>query len=110
MNIIKKFPEDMDARTMYKLVKSADIKRMVDAEDSVLDVKAWIKYVDERTDEEYNVLSLETTDGEIFATISNIFITEFDNLVEFFGDDIGEIKVVSGKSRAGRKYITCTVF
>ena len=110
MTIIQKFPEDMDARTMYKLVKSTDIKRMVDAEDSVIDVKSWIKYTDERNEEEYNVLALETADGEVFATISNIFITEFDNIVEFFGSNIGEIKVISGKSRAGRKFITCTIF
>ena len=111
MNIIRKFPEDMDARTMYKLVKSADIKRMVDAEDSVFEVKSWINYIDEdSTGAEKEVLAIETVDGEVFATISSIFISEFSSLVEFFGNDVGEIKVVSGKSRAGRKFITCTIY
>ena len=110
MNVVRKFPEDMDARTQYKLVKSPETKRMVDAEDSVLDVKSWIMYTDDADGEEKTILAIETTDGEIFATISRIFSKEFENLTEFFGDDIGEIKVVSGKSSAGRKFITCTVF
>ena len=110
MNIVRKFPADMDARTQYKLVNSSGSKRMVDAEDSVLDVKSWIMYTDDTDGEEKTLLAIETTDGEIFVTISQIFSKEFENLTEFFGDDIGEIRVVSGKSRSGRKFITCTVF
>lgn len=105
MNIIKKFPEDMDAKTLYKLVKTPYVKRMVDAEDSVLSVGAWLLF----EDEEKRVLVISTADGEIFATISNFFIKEFEAITEIFGDDVGEIKVISGKSRAGRKFITCSL-
>ena len=110
MNIVKKFPEEMDARTQYKLMKSPDIKRMVDAEDSILDVKSWIMYTDDADGKEKALLSIETTDGEIFVTMSKIFSEEFKAITEVFGDDIGEIKVVSGWSKAGRKFITCTVY
>ena len=38
MDVIKKFPEDMDARTAYKLMKSPEVKKMSEAERSILQV------------------------------------------------------------------------
>ena len=111
MDIIKKFPETMDDRTAYKMMKSPDVKKMMDAEDSILEVKSWVKYsdVDTKTGEVKEILTLETVDGEMFGTVSDTFKGEFDDIVSFFGDDVGAIKVVAGTSKAGRKFITCTV-
>ena len=89
MEVIKKFPETMDARTQFKMMKSPEVKKMIDAEDSVL--------------------TLETVDGEMFGTISEPFMKAFEEIVSFFGDDVGSIKVITGNSKAGRKYVTCTV-
>ena len=33
----------------------------------------------------------------------------FKEIAEYFGADIGNIKVISGKSKNGRTYITCSV-
>ena len=111
MEVIKKFPETMDARTSYKMMRSPDVKKMFDAEDSILEVKAWLKYsdVDNKTGEVKEILTLETVDGEMFGTVSDTFKREFDDIVSFFGDDVGSIKVISGTSKAGLKFITCTV-
>ena len=111
MEVIKKFPETMDARTSYKMMKSPDVKKMSDAEDSILEVKSWLKYldVDNKTGEVKEIFTLETVDGEMFGTVSDIFKREFDDIVSFFGDDVGAIRVISGTSKAGRKFITCTV-
>ena len=111
MEIIKSYPQDMDGRTAYKLMKSPDVKKMSDAEDSVLDVSAWIKYtdLDAKTGEIKEILTLQTSDGEMFGTVSPTFQREFADITEFFGDDVGQIKVVSGTSKAGRTFITCTV-
>lgn len=111
MEVIKKFPETMDARTSYKMMKSPDVKKMSDAEDSILEVKSWVKYtdVDAKTGEMKEILTLETVDGEMFGTVSETFKREFDDIVAFFGDDVGAIKVISGTSKAGRKFVTCTV-
>jgi len=111
MEVIKMYPEDLDARTQYKMMKSPEVKKMSDAEDSILQVCAWILYTDadQKTGELREVLSITTIDGEMFGTISNTFKQEFADIVKFFGDDVGDIKVVSGESKAGRKYITCTV-
>lgn len=111
MEVIRKYPESMNARTAYKMMKSPDVKKMSDAEDSILEVRSWIKYtdVDNKTGEIKEILTLETVDGEMFGTVSETFKREFEDIVSFFGDNVGEIKVIGGTSKSGRKYITCTV-
>lgn len=111
MEVIKKFPENMDARTQYKMMKSPEVKKMSDAVDSVLEVNAWIVYndIDTKTGEQKEILTLQTNDGEMFGTVSDIFKREFEGIVDFFGSDIGAIKVVGGRSKANREFITCTI-
>ena len=108
--VVKRFPEDLDKRTEYMMME--DSKRMIDAEGSVLNVKAWINYVDDAGDhspEFTEKLVLKTEDGEVFGTISQTFINKFKDMVEHFGDDIGAIKVFTRQSKQGRTYVTCTV-
>lgn len=111
MQLVKSFPSDLDARSAYKMMKSPEVKKMSEADGSVLEVKSWIQYIDtdSKTGEQKEVLTIATTDGEMFGTISATFLREFLDIVKFFGDDVGMIRVVSGKSKAGRNYITCTV-
>ena len=111
MELNKAFPQDLDQRTIYKMMKSPDVKKMSDAGGSVLDVAAWIVYTDadSRTGEIREILTLQTTDGERFGTVSGVFQREFKDITKFFGDDVGMIKVSSGKSKAGRNFITCSV-
>ena len=111
MEVINKFPEEMDLRTAYRLMKSPESKKMLDAEGSVLQVQSWILYnsPDKDTGEIKEVLAIETPDGELFATISNTFKEEFMDMVQYFGSDLGSIKVLAGTSKAGRKYITCSI-
>lgn len=108
---VRIFPADLDARTQYKMVKSPEVKKMSDADGSVLEVKAWLQYteIDSATGETKEVLTILTADGEMFGTISGVFQKEFNDIVELFGEDVGAIKVFSGKSRAGRTFITCSI-
>ena len=111
MELIKAFPQELDQRTIYKMMKSPDVKKMSDADGSVLDVAAWIAYTDadSRTGEVREILTIQTTDGELFATVSSVFQREFKDITKYFGDDVGMIKVTSGKSTAGRNFITYSV-
>lgn len=111
MEIIKKYPETMDARTAYKMMKSPDVKKMSEAESSILEVKSWLHYsdTDSKTGEIREILTIETVDGEMFGTVSETFKREFFDIVAFFGDDVGDIKVIGGTSKAGRNFITCSV-
>ena len=111
MELTKAFPAELDQRTIYKMMKSPDVKKMSDADGSVLEVAAWIVYTDadSRTGEVREVLTIQTTDGEMFGTVSGVFQREFKDITKFFGDDVGTIKVISGTSKAGRSFITCSV-
>lgn len=111
MELIKAFPAELDQRTIYKMMKSPEVKKMSDADGSILEVAAWIIYsdVDSRTGETRNILTIQTTDGELFATVSGVFQREFSDITKYFGDDVGAIKVTSGKSKAGRQFLTCSV-
>ena len=111
MELIKAFPEELDQRTIYKMMKSPDVNKMSDAVGSVLEVAAWITYndTDSGTGEIREILTILTTDGEMFGTVSGVFQREFKDITKFFGDDVGAIKVISGKSKAGMIFITCSV-
>ena len=111
MEVIKKFPEDMDPKTAYKLMKSPEVKKMSEAEGSILEIDSWIHYnsPDKETGEIKEVIAIATPDGELFATISNTFRDEFTDMVNYFGSDLGAIKVISGTSKVGRKFITCSI-
>ena len=111
MEVIRKYPENMDARTQYKMMKSPEVKKMSDAVDSILEVKSWILYndIDTKTGDEKEILAVETLDGELFGTVSNTFKGEFFDIVQFFGDAVGAIKIYGGKSKSGRDFISCTV-
>lgn len=110
MEIIKKYPENLDAKTQYKLIRSPEIKRMSDCVDSILEVVAFLRYTDvDSTGEVKDILSVMTDDLELIATTSPTFIREFDAITEIFGDDFGTLKVVGGRSRNGRNFITCTI-
>ena len=111
MEVIKKFPEDMDPKTAYRLMKSPEVKKMLEAEGSILEIENWIHYnsPDRETGEIKEVIAIATPDGELFATISNTFREEFMDMVNYFGSDLGAIKVIAGTSKAGRKYITCSI-
>lgn len=111
MEVIKKFPEDMDPKTAYKLMKSPEVKKMSEAEGSILEIDSWVQYnsPDRETGEIKEVIAIATPDGELFATISNTFREEFTDMVNYFGPDLGAIKVIAGTSKAGRKYITCSI-
>lgn len=109
MEIIKKSAE-FSKKDQYKMTLSPAIKKMKDIIGTVFDVKAYCVYNDENsTGEEVEVLSIMTADGEVFATNSPTFKRDFDKIVELMdGEDI-TIEVISGTSKAGRDFITCTI-
>ena len=85
--------------------------KMSEAGTEPLNIKAWILYTSEdfSTGEVKDVCTIMTEKGKIYSTISNTFIREFKDIVSIFGLDIDEIRVISRESKAGRRYITCTV-
>lgn len=93
----------------YKL--SHQTRKMSELVGAPLKVEAWINYTDTdfKTGELKEVVSI-CYDDTAYATISESFVREFKDIVNIFGaDDLPELKIVEGKSKAGRTFITVTV-
>ncbi len=112
MNIIKTSKE-LNVRERYAMTMSPAMQKMRNCVDQRLDVAAWCLYTDTDSDgKEQTILSILTPEGEVFATNSPTFQRDFENIVEIFADadeDFDAINIISGTSKAGREFITCTL-
>lgn len=110
MNIIKTSKE-LTPQEIYQLTMSPEVQKMSDAESQIIEVGAWAVYEDENSKGELQtILAIKTPEGEIFATNSATFKEDFIKMNELFegmGVTVNAIKVSSGTSKAGRKFITC---
>lgn len=105
--------ENLTAKDIYNLTKSPRSQKMRSAVDSRIEVDKWALYedVDKKTGELHEVLSIATPEGEIFATNSPTFKDDFLDMMELFsdmGETVHAITVITGVSKAGREFVTCT--
>lgn len=111
MTILNKSGE-LTSKQMYDMVMGQGIQKMKDAVGQVIEVQAWVHYEDVNQDGVIQeLLSIYTEDGEVFATNSKTFRTDFLQMVEFFnsfGEQVKAINVISGTSKGNREFITCT--
>lgn len=110
MEIIE-MSKNVDKKKAYQLTHAMQTRKVQDAVDSTLPINAWVRYndIDATTGEAKEVVVIES-EGEVFGTISKTFIREFVDIIAAFGDDPDfAIKVVSGTSRAGRKFVSCEI-
>lgn len=111
MEIIRK-SDGLTAKDLYTMTKGNDVRRMADAKGEVLHISKFIQYNDVSDEGEIiPVLAVETAEGARYATNSKTFIRNFGDIVIMY-DESGEqlptdFKVGSGRSRAGREYLTC---
>lgn len=108
-NLLKSKPETLTNKQRYLLTMSNQAQKMSDCEGQIVEIDAWALYEDEdsKTGEMKEILSILTADGDVLATISPTFKKDFWNMASAFGDDLQKIRIVSGLSKNGRKYITC---
>ena len=110
MNIVTIYPETPSKKVTYALTMSPKMRNMKELKGSTLEVSAWCKYedVDAKTGELRPILSIMSTEGEVFGTNSATFIDDFEKMAQLFGPGgVDAIEVVSGTSKAGREFITC---
>ena len=89
----------------YQLTRSPAIQKMSEQEGQIIEVSQWCLYSNGK---EQVLFSILTPENEVFATNSQTFSTDFMYMWEFFGEEgVRAIKVISGTSKAGRKFITC---
>lgn len=108
MKVLDYYPESMTKREQFSMCNADRGLQMKTLDGSQISPEVWILYEKPNQDgEDVEILTIKA-DGEIFSTISPTFIAKFKNIIEFIGkDDIGEIAVFTGQSKAGRTFVSC---
>lgn len=117
MNIIqKKLPENATAADMYHMLKSPEIRKLSEAAGRTIAIQAYVLYDDEKgTTEEgeviaQRILSIKDADGTVYATNSQTFVRDFEDMISMFsdfGDEVHAVTVKEGRSRNGRSFLNC---
>lgn len=105
--------KNLTPKEIYNLTRSPATQKMKSVIGQRIEISAWALYedVNKKTGDIQEVLSIITTEGEIFATNSPTFKEDFSDMFQIFrdmGEEVHAITVTSGISKAGREFITCT--
>lgn len=100
-----------DKRFQYKMTKSPNVQKLKDAVGQIINVKAFCFYDDSKEDEnEKIILTILADDGTVYGTNSKTAMSNFDDITEFFAEEIMSDKgmpviVESSVSKNGREFI-----
>lgn len=105
--------KELNVKERYKLTMDPAVQKMKSAVGSRIDIAAYALYEDEDKDgNPQEILSILTPEGETFATNSPTFKRDFFKMVDVFGEageTLEAVAVISGNSKNGREFITCTL-
>lgn len=104
----------------YRYSQGAENIKLKDAAFETIRVKNYATMLQKSINEENGevedeklLLAIEDTDGKVYVTNSSTVRESFGNIVEFLADDgvttDFEIKVVTGKSKNDREFVTVTL-
>lgn len=113
MNITKKSGE-LTIMEQYQLTKPPKIQRIKDCAGQRFEVAKWCFYedIDKKSGDTKEILSMMTPEGEVFATNSNTFKNDFNDILSLLesagmGGTVFSLEVITGTSKAGREFFTC---
>lgn len=108
-NIINKSRE-LNSQELYLLTMSPKSESVKNHVGERIDVSAWLLFedVDKKSGEVHSVLSVLTPENDVLSSISPTFQEDFMNMAELFHNDFA-FEIISGKSKAGREFITCAL-
>ena len=108
-NIVNKSRE-LNNQELYLLTMSPKASCMKNHVGERIEVSAWLIFedVDKKSGEVHEVLSVLTPENETVSTISQTFMADFLDMANLFNNDFA-FEVVSGKSKAGRDFVTCAL-
>ena len=110
MATIIKSNKELTKRESYKLTLDPAIKKMRDFIGVQIEVAAYCLYQDVNKDgKEVEVLSIMDKDGGVCATNSETFKRDFMDIADLMDGEDYAIEIISGQSKAGRMFITCTL-
>lgn len=97
-------------KELYLMTHGAEITTVKDVPDGTLiEISGYLYFEDEKDGDTAYLLSILDNDGNVFTTQSLTFKTSFENILEIMEDEPFTIKKVSGESKAGRKFVDCTL-
>lgn len=104
---------NLSTKDVYHLTMNPATQKMKDIKGQRLEVDCWCIYEDvqKSTGAVQEILAIKTPEGEIFATNSPTFIDDFMRMWDLFtqsGETVHAVNVISGTSKAGREFITCS--
>lgn len=113
MNIIKQSRENLTSYDVYELTQSNAIRSMKDCPDrQLIEVEDFVLYEDmDRNGNDITLLAImDKHTGDVYASQSQTFRENFEKALEFVqkGEPL-YIRVLHGKSRAGRSFINCAL-
>ena len=108
-NIINKSRE-LSNQELYLLTMSPKADSVKNHVGERFDVSAWALFEDEdkKSGEVHSVLGILTPENEVVSSISPTFQSDFMDMAELFHNDFA-FEVISGKSKAGREFVTCAL-
>ena len=108
-NIINKSRE-LSNQELYFLTMSPKADSVKNHIGERFDVSAWLVFedVDKKTGEVHSVLSVLTPENDVVSSVSPTFQSDFMDMAELFHNDFS-FEVISGKSKAGREFVTCAL-
>lgn len=97
---------------VYKMTRGKTTVSVNKLDDDQLDqdysVSAWLIYTDVNSKgEDVEILSVLTESGLVLAAQSKTFKESFFDIVDIVGDRPFSIRVLSGTSKSGRRYMDC---
>lgn len=80
------------------------------ADNTSIPVAGYLTFTDEKDNgDSVDILSIITPDNEVFSCQSDTFKRSFDNIADIMHDKLFSIIKISGKSKANRDFIDCTL-
>ena len=110
MKNVKNKSRELNNQELYLLTMSPKADSVKNHVGERIEVSAWVVYedVDKKSGEVHDVLSVLTPDNEVFSSISPTFQSDFLDMAELFNNEFA-FEVISGKSKAGREFVTCVL-
>lgn len=102
---------DFSNREIYKMTMDAEIKTVNSLEiGKEIEVDGYLIFNDINSDgNEIRILTFVDLHGQVYATNSNTFINSFDDIYKIMGGEEYSIKILSGETKAGRKFLNCSL-
>lgn len=98
-----------DKKALYQMTMAPNRMSVQDIKQQTVMVTDWALYTDvDSKGEEKTVMSFSAGDGQVYTTISQSFIREFNKIIDLFGTPVS-IYVDSAVGKNGREFIFCTL-